>query len=89
MTKTEIAEEIGVHKSSVGRELKRNANKKGGYNPNTAEVFAKERKERFGLKRKFTKSIQKNVYDYLTKEQWSPEQIVVCCLKFDIHMVSI
>ena len=88
-SKTEIAEEIGVHKTSVGRELKRNANKKGGYNPNAAEVFAKERKERFGLKRKFTKSIQKIVDDYLTKEQWSPEQIVGYCLKNDIQMVSI
>jgi IS30 family transposase len=88
-SRTEIAKEIGVHKTSVGRELKRNGSKKGSYNPNTADSLAKERKERFGLKRKFTKSIQNLVYGYLTKEQWSPEQIVGYCLNNDIQMVSV
>lgn len=51
--------------------------------------MANERKERFGLIRRFTKAIQQRVNDYLTKEQWSPKQIVGYCKKHNIDIVRI
>lgn len=87
--KKDIAQEIGVHKSTIGRELKRNATKTGRYNPNEAEMYAQERKERFCFTRKFTKEIEQRIRDYLVLEQWSPEQIVGWCQKHNTAMVSV
>lgn len=87
--KKEIAEEIGVHKSTISRELKRNASKTGKYHPEKAEMYAKERKERFIFRRKFTKAIEHHIRDYLVQEQWSPEQIVGWCKKQNMMMVSV
>jgi IS30 family transposase len=89
VSKTEIAIELGVHKSTISRELKRNSTKLGKYSAQNAQVLALERKERFGLKRRFTKAIENRVVDYITKEQWSPEQIVGYCKKHFIEMVSV
>ena len=89
ISKTEIATELGVHKSTISREIKRNASKTGTYNGLNATIFALERKERFSNKRKFTKIIEHQVKKYITIEQWSPEQIVGYCQKHDIAMVSI
>jgi transposase, IS30 family len=87
--KKEIAKEIKVDPSTVGREIKRNATKTGKYNAQTAKTLAAERKERFGCKRKFTKEVEQRIRDYLVKEQWSPEQIVGWCKKENIEMVSV
>jgi IS30 family transposase len=89
VSKTEIAIEIGVHKCTISREIKRNSSKTGTYNALTATVFALERKERFGINRKFTKAIEHRVRSYITNDQWSPEQIAGYCQNNDIEMVSI
>jgi IS30 family transposase len=89
VSKTEIADEIGVHKSTISRELKRNGSKTGTYNALNATIFAIECKERFANNRKFTKVIEHRVKNYITTQQWSPEQIVGYCQKHDIEMVSI
>jgi len=84
-----IAEEIGVYKSTISREIKRNSGKHGGYNPDRAHLFAQERKERFASQRRFTKEIENRVRSYLEQEQWSPEQIVGYCKNNHIEMVSV
>ena len=87
-SKTAIAAEIGVDRSTVYRELNRNSNKRS-YQAEKAQTYANERKERFSHNRRFTDSVQKIVVEYITEEQWSPEQIVGYCQKTGIDMVSI
>lgn len=85
----DIAKELGVSASTISRELKRNAGKRGGYNAETAHSLAQERKERYYYNRKFTYSVEKRIRDYLEKEQWSPEQINGYCKVNEIEMVCI
>lgn len=89
VTQKQIAQELSVSESTISRELKRNKTKRGCYNPEKAQEFANERKERFAKDRKFTKSVERLVVNYLENEQWSPEEIVGYCKKQNIPMVSI
>lgn len=89
ISNTEIANELGVHKSNIGRELKRNSSKRGKYQAEKAHMYAQERKERFAYNRKFTKQVKAVVDQYIKTEQWSPEQIVGFCKKDNIDMVSV
>ena len=86
-SKAVIAAELGVDRSTIYRELKRNSSKRS-YNAEKAHMYANERKERFSCNRRFTDSVQKIVVEYITEEQWSPEQIVGYCQKTGIDMVS-
>lgn len=86
-SKIAIAAEIGVNRSTVYRELNRNSCKRS-YQADKAQTYTNERKERFSHNRRFTDSVQKTVVKYITKEQWSPEQIVGYCQKIGINMVS-
>jgi len=83
-----IADHLGVSKSTVSRELKRNAKKFGSYNAVCAQEMANERKERFSLNRKFTPGMEKFIREQLSQEQWSPEQIKGYCDKNNIPMIS-
>jgi IS30 family transposase len=83
-----IARYIGINKSTISRELKRNAQKRGHYNAVVAHEIAKERKQRFSLHRKFTTSMEKFIREKLSDQQWSPEQIKGYCNKNAIPMVS-
>ena len=67
----EIADVIGVHKSSVSRELKRNRGK-CGYRPQQAHELAS------GRRQKSVPSITAEVWavvERLLRQDWSPEQI--------------
>ena len=86
-SKTAIAEEVGVDRSTIYRELNRNSNKRS-YQAEKAQAYANERKERFSYNRRFTDSVHRIVVKYITEEQWSPEQIVGYCQKTGIKMVS-
>lgn len=86
---TEIAHELGVHNSTISREIKRNKSKRGIYNADTAHEFAQERKERFAFCRRLTMQVEQFIRQHMEKEQWSPEQIVGYCKKENIDMVSI
>ncbi len=83
-----IAQELGVNKTTIYRELKRNSRKRGSYDPNFAQELSSERKERFAVYRKFTPFVEKYIRKKIEQEQWSPEQIVGYCKSEDIPMVS-
>jgi len=87
-SKSFIAQELSLHPSSIYNEVKRNAQKRGGYNAQYAQELANERKERLNRSRKFSKKIERKVRLFIEKEQWSPKQIVGHCKKQGIPMVS-
>ncbi len=70
--KSAIAGELGVDKSSIGRELKRNFSKRG-YRPRFADQQATERR-RNKVAPRITQDRWTEVENKV-KEQWSPEQI--------------
>ena len=87
-TQKSIAEDLGVHKFTISREISRNQTKRGVYRAAHAQMLADERKERFARPRRFTEDKRKFIDDKLSNEQWSPEQIVGYCKKEDKEMVS-
>jgi IS30 family transposase len=78
--RTEIANEIGVHKSTISREFKRNitfvrtALGTWQYKPDYAQSYAETRRKEKPKQIKFTKKVEQFVCEKL-KENWSPEQI--------------
>jgi len=76
-TRSAIAKRIGVHKSTISRELKRNTGKKG-YRYKQAQRKANQRRHQ-GRKR-ITEKDWENVEDYLEKD-FSPEQVSAWALK--------
>lgn len=85
----EIAETIGKHPSVVCRELKRNRNERGKYTFKSAQLFSDIRKTRFRICRKLTGEVRNRIRRYMSKKQWSPEQIVGYCKRKDYKMVSV
>lgn len=73
MKKSEIAREIGVHKSTITRELKRNGSGRWKYNPSRAVRMARERYEK-KKKHRIASQTWARVNSMLQLE-WSPEQI--------------
>ena len=69
-----IAELLGVHKSTIYRELNRNRGNYGGYSAEYAQQFTNDRKERLSRPRKLDSLMEKQIISKL-KESWSPEQI--------------
>jgi len=70
-TLVEIADVIGVHKSSISRELKRNRGKRG-YRPQQAQELALERRSK-GVPRITAEGWV--LVERLLRQDWSPEQI--------------
>ncbi|NLN49262.1 MAG: IS30 family transposase [Clostridiales bacterium] len=73
-SKRDIALRIGVHPSTVYRELKRNKNKRGGYSWQLAHKMARERKERLPGNRSTPEWIKQKVLR-LIRDDWSPKQV--------------
>jgi len=69
----QIAQELGRHKSTIGREFKRNKGMKG-YRPKQANEIAKERKQTANKAIKWTPKCEYIIVTLLEKN-WSPEQI--------------
>jgi transposase, IS30 family len=77
---------LDTHQSTIYREIKRN--KRRSYCASYAQQLSTERKERFGRKRKLTSEMKKSIIEKMTKEQWSPKQIVGYSKINNIPMVS-
>lgn len=72
LTQTEIAVIVGVHKSTISREIKRNVGQRG-YRPRQAQIKCDERKQcKIGSKYVLS---DWNLIERLLEQQWSPEQI--------------
>jgi IS30 family transposase len=70
-SRTEIADTLGVHKSTISRELQRNRGKRG-YRPKQAHQFALQRRKK--TRKRITADIWTLVEEKL-RQDWSPEQI--------------
>lgn len=75
---TQIAKELGVHKSTISRELKRNS-KKRSYSANYAQTISNERKKEAYKHSGFDINMKRYIDVKLTNYQWSPEQIKGRC----------
>jgi len=87
-TLTQIAIELGVHKSTISRELRRN-NKKRSYNASYASMLSKERKKESYKHHVFDQNMKRYIDTKLTESQWSPEQIKGRCDLDNVAMVSV
>lgn len=70
---TEIAHEMGRHKSTISREMKRNKGMRG-YRPKQAEELSTQRRRTAYKAIKWTNSVEDRIA-VLLRERWSPEQI--------------
>ena len=71
---TQIARNIGCHKSTISREIKRNSLNNTRYSPDNAsiETFTRHRDKPKFIK--ITKVVKKYIHKYLKKD-WTPEQV--------------
>lgn len=74
-SRKEIAQTIGVSESTLCRELKRNSGQRG-YHWQQAQVKATDRQRRLQNYRNLTLEIRNFIRERMTKDQWSPAQIV-------------
>jgi IS30 family transposase len=81
---TEIAKTIGVHKSTISREVRRNKGQKG-YRPKQAHQKVHERR---GKSRKRIDACEWEMIDQLITLDWSPEQISGYMRKQQLLQVS-
>ncbi|WP_152479084.1 IS30 family transposase [Halomonas sp. THAF12] len=73
MSRRQIARELGIHNSTVSRELRRNATD-SGYDPEQAQSCSDHRRRTAWKRTKRLPSMIAAVVDRL-REEWSPEQI--------------
>lgn len=69
-----IARALGRHRSTIGREIKRNSNRDGAYRPSTADQMTRGRRSRSRRNQRFTAADWRLVDPWI-REDFSPEQI--------------
>ena len=72
-SKSSIAKDIGVHKSTISREIKRNCGSKG-YRPKQAHALTQKRRQQAKKHIKFTSELERIVTEKILLD-WSPDQI--------------
>lgn len=88
LNKSQIAEQLHVHKSTISREIQRNGySRYRVYKPKIAQTRAEYRWLHRKLPRRFNEEVKETARKLLEKG-FSPEQIVGYCRKHDIKMVS-
>lgn len=75
MSKTFIAQAINVSTSTISREIARNSNTQGVYDPRQAELKKCRRKSKNPGNRSKSLALRSNVFRLIREEQWSPEQV--------------
>ena len=83
----EIARILGRHRSTIGREIRRNSRKDGGYRPSPADDFARWRRSRSRRNQRFTAADWKLVEQWL-REDFSPEQVAGWLGRFRLLAIS-
>lgn len=87
-TKSKIANIIGVHKSTISREVKRNQDlRSGNYISGLAQRKSEHRKKEKARHKVFTEKIKERAEELLGQD-FSPEQITGYCRKQGEEMVS-
>ena len=87
-TKSQIAEKLQVHKSTITREIQRNGySRYRVYKPKIAQHRAEYRWFHRKLPRRFKEDVKQTARELLERD-FSPEQIVGYCRKNGIKMVS-
>lgn len=91
ISKREIAQIIGVHVSTVYREIKRNSIQKSKgpnqYKAGAAHNFSKRRAYKPWNQKTKNSDIRRRIF-WLLKHGWSPEQIAETCKKRKVPMLS-
>lgn len=92
MNQTDIAKSIGVHKTTISREIARNSPKRGtGAKIYVAEKAIKKTKNRHKYKKKhkrFTTDFKKQVKEWMTNKKYSPELVSAQWKKDGVSGVS-
>lgn len=85
-SKKSIAKEIGVHPSTISRELKRNANKDGTYHYTVAQRHCTSRKHGLSGNHRKDPVLWWRVEQMILEDDWSPRQISGVLAKEGIHI---
>ena len=83
-----IARQIGINRSTVSRELVRNAGARGYRFKQAHEKATQRRQEASDQPRKMTPDVVKLIEEKLTREQWSPDQISGRLAKDGVAFIS-
>lgn len=85
-TQAHVAEHLGVNKSTISRELRRNGALSGAYLPAYADQQSKERRKR---RRQGSISATSWIWvKWLLRKDWSPEQISLWLFAYDRTAIS-
>lgn len=83
-----IARLLGRHRSTIGREVRRNETPRDGcYRPQLADWYARGRRSRSRRNRQFTAADWAQVHELL-REDWSPEQVAGWLRRFRVLAIS-